>query len=142
MKKELTRLIDECVFEGGVQSQYDDVQKYVAALLAAKDAEIERLTEVLAGKDRYNTRLCEEITLGAQRLREAQEAQAAEMAALRLDAERYRWLRHGDNDEKVLCNGPVAKDYWYLLRNEKLDAVIDAELEADSKAIAQAVRPS
>ena len=43
-----------------------------------------------------------------------------------LDAMRYRWLRHGDNDEKVLCNGPVAKDYWYLLRGEKLDAAIDA----------------
>lgn len=43
-----------------------------------------------------------------------------------VDAQRYRWLRHGDNDEKVLCNGPVAKDYWYLLRGEKLDAAIDA----------------
>lgn len=46
------------------------------------------------------------------------------------DAQRYRWLRHGDNDEKVLCNGPVAKDYWYLLRGEKLDAAIDAALAA------------
>lgn len=41
------------------------------------------------------------------------------------DAARYQWLRHGDNDEKVLCNGPVDKSYWYLLRNEKLDTAID-----------------
>lgn len=53
-------------------------------------------------------------------------AMKKESDTLRKDAERYRWLRHGDNDEKVLCNGPVAKDYWYLLRNEKLDAAIDA----------------
>ena len=53
----------------------------------------------------------------------------AERDALRKDAERYRLLRHGDNDEKVLCRGPVAMDYWYLLRVEKLDAAIDAALE-------------
>lgn len=50
---------------------------------------------------------------------------AAERDAYKLDAQRYRWLRHGDNDEKVLCNGPVDKDYWYLLRNKKLDDAID-----------------
>lgn len=49
----------------------------------------------------------------------------AERDALKLDAQRYRWLRHGDNDEKVLCNGPVDKDYWYLLRNKKLDDATD-----------------
>lgn len=54
-----------------------------------------------------------------------------EIEALRLDADRYRWLRHGDNDEKVLCNGPIKKDYWYLLRNEKLDCAIDEELRTN-----------
>ncbi len=46
-------------------------------------------------------------------------------------AARYDWLRHGDNDEKVLQRGPVAKDYVYLPRNEKLDAMIDAHIQSD-----------
>ena len=29
-----------------------------------------------------------------------------EIERLKKDAERSRWLRHGDNDELVLCNGP------------------------------------
>lgn len=53
-----------------------------------------------------------------------------EVEALRKDAERYRWLRHGDNDEKVIKRGPVAHDFVYLLRMEKLDAAIDASLSA------------
>lgn len=57
----------------------------------------------------------------------------AEIEELRKNAERYAWLRHGDNDEKVLCNGPVAKDYWYLLRGEKLDAAIDAARKQGDK---------
>ena len=47
------------------------------------------------------------------------------------DAERYRWLWHEDNDEIVLCNGPVAKKYWYLPRNEKLGAAIDSAMAAN-----------
>lgn len=46
------------------------------------------------------------------------------------DAERYRWLRHGDNDEAVLQRGPVDPSYVYLPRNEKLDATIDAAIAA------------
>lgn len=55
--------------------------------------------------------------------------QSPEIQQLCKDAERYRWLRHGDNDEQVICNGPIDKSYWYLLRAEKLDAVIDAAME-------------
>lgn len=61
------------------------------------------------------------------------ECAVREIEALLANAARYRWLRHGDNDEKVLCNGPVAKDYWYLLRNEKLDDAIDAAMAQESK---------
>ena len=43
-------------------------------------------------------------------------------------AKRYDWLRHGDNDEKVIMRGPVAHDFVYLPRNEKLDALIDAAM--------------
>jgi hypothetical protein len=50
------------------------------------------------------------------------------------DAERYRWLRHGDNDENVLLvydKGRVRKfgasyDNFWLLRDESLDTAIDA----------------
>jgi hypothetical protein len=40
-----------------------------------------------------------------------------------MDAERYRWLRHGDNDELVLRELPSGGQY--LLRNEALDEAID-----------------
>ena len=46
------------------------------------------------------------------------------------DAERYRWLRYGDNDERLLgedCRG------LYLPRNEKLDALIDRLIEIDKQ---------
>lgn len=61
------------------------------------------------------------------------------------DAERYRWLRHGDNDEHVLLthDGKLGVrpfdsrfDGVWLPRNEKLDAAIDAALkESASRAI-------
>lgn len=53
----------------------------------------------------------------------------ARVAELEADAARYRWLRHGDNDERVLMRGPIHKDYVYLLRAEKLDAAIDAAMK-------------
>ena len=43
------------------------------------------------------------------------------------DAERYRWLRHADNDDRVLH-----KDN-YLPRNEELDAIIDHLIEIDKQ---------
>lgn len=42
------------------------------------------------------------------------------------DAARYRWLRHGDNDDLMIQRGPIASDFVYLPRNEKLDEMIDA----------------
>lgn len=49
------------------------------------------------------------------------------IAELEKDAARYQWIRHGDNDEIVMkgdCRGV------YLPRNERLDAAIDAAMEA------------
>lgn len=54
---------------------------------------------------------------------------------LRADAERYRWLRHGDNDEKIIkvygADGTrdfdASFDDCWLPRNEQLDAAIDAQ---------------
>lgn len=51
-----------------------------------------------------------------------------ENEALRKDAERYQWLRHGDNDDVVMkgdCRGV------YLPRNERLDLAIDEQIELD-----------
>lgn len=50
----------------------------------------------------------------------------AKVEALEADAERYQWLRHGDNDELVFQRGPVDMSYVYLPRNCKLDEMIDA----------------
>lgn len=60
-------------------------------------------------------------------------------AADAADARRYRWLRHGDNDERVLriWVGPgkhrdfdSGVDGFWLLREQHLDAAIDAQLAA------------
>ena len=51
-----------------------------------------------------------------------------------VDAKRYRWLRHGDNDEEVLCaydkNAPKGNYTMFLRRNEKLDLAIDKAMQA------------
>ena len=52
--------------------------------------------------------------------------QVEQIDALKADAERYRWLRHGDNDDAVLRYS--AYSTW-ILRNEELDAAIDAARE-------------
>lgn len=62
---------------------------------------------------------------------DALEAQAREIERLRQDATRYRWLRHGDNDEKVLKTytsrpSEPGEPTMYLPRNDELDRLIDA----------------
>lgn len=61
-------------------------------------------------------------------------AAQAEAAALRADAERYRWLRNctfdkfsGDVDDRlyVACDDAVYSNKW-ALHSEELDAAIDA----------------
>jgi hypothetical protein len=47
-------------------------------------------------------------------------------AGAAVDAKRYRWLRHGDNDSVVLN---YAGDEAFLLRNELLDAAIDEAMK-------------
>jgi len=59
------------------------------------------------------------------------------------DAERYRWLRHGDNDGICIefadgLGGMYADQVW-LLRGEKLDAVIDAGIAHDKDEAAHTV---
>jgi hypothetical protein len=54
---------------------------------------------------------------------------AAEIAGLRKDAERYRWLRHGDNDDCVIMRNTNEN---FLLRNEHLDMAIDTNIRADA----------
>ena len=59
------------------------------------------------------------------------------------DAERYRWLRHGDNDDICIefadgLDGMYADQVW-LLRGEKLDAVIDAGIAHDKDEAAHTV---
>ena len=56
-----------------------------------------------------------------------------------LDAMRYRWLRHGDNDEKVLKTytsrpSEPGEPTTFLPRNDELDRLIDAALTARAPA--------
>lgn len=59
---------------------------------------------------------------------------ADKLAKLQRKAARYDWLRYGDNDEKALkfypCPSVIAdgKPTMFLLRNDALDAVIDAAI--------------
>jgi hypothetical protein len=67
--------------------------------------------------------------------RHAAEAQlAAQRERDGRDAARYRWLRQGDNDEPCLRDGngkpfDDSEHYFFLLRNDELDAAIDAALK-------------
>lgn len=56
----------------------------------------------------------------------------AENATLKLDAERYQWLRYGDNDEEVIKKLPSTGES-FLLRTGSLDAAIDAAIAKESK---------
>jgi hypothetical protein len=63
----------------------------------------------------------------------------AENEALRRNDARYRWLRCGDNDEKVLHHYISVPDNegdptMYLPRNEQLDTAIDAAMAQESKS--------
>jgi hypothetical protein len=60
-----------------------------------------------------------------------QPTKAREIERLRQDAARYRWLRHGDNDEKVLKTytsrpSEPGEPTMFLPRNDELDRLIDA----------------
>ena len=55
------------------------------------------------------------------------DALEAEVVALTKDAERYQWLRHGDNDETVIQH--YSDGDSYLPRNKQLDAAIDAAMK-------------
>lgn len=95
-----------------------------ATVLALCD-EIERLRK-------ENEKLLEIFKVkhhAALRFFEKEAAFEAEIERLRKDAARYRWIRHGDNDEIVMkgdCRGV------YLPRNERLDAAIDAAMDAEA----------
>lgn len=80
----------------------------------AKVAELDALTALLPGVTYMDPPDGGSVTLVEQ------------FARMAKDAERYRWLRYGDNDEHVLMHGPVDPNYVYLPRNEKLDAMVDS----------------
>ena len=54
-----------------------------------------------------------------------------ELAERRKDAARYQWLRHGDNDEKVIVY--MEHGEAFLLRVQNLDDAIDAAMEERKK---------
>ena len=60
-----------------------------------------------------------------------------EAEKLRKDAERYRWLRHGDNDER--CIRLTSHGEPYMLRAELLDRCIDDAIASDAEESAHTV---
>ena len=55
----------------------------------------------------------------------------ARLDAAELDAARYRWLRHGDNDEKIIAYADDADKFSWLPRNKELDDAIDAAMKGN-----------
>lgn len=55
------------------------------------------------------------------------ESKSEAQQQLERDAARYRWLRHGDNDELVI------RGNGWLPRNDTLDALIDREMAKEKK---------
>ena len=53
----------------------------------------------------------------------------ARFDAAELDAARYRWLRHGDNDEKIIAYADDADKFSWLPRNKELDDAIDEAMK-------------
>ena len=60
-----------------------------------------------------------------------------DMEALRKDAERYRFLRHGDNDERGAIQRPGPQTF--LLRDGLLDICCDAGMADDADKAAHTV---
>ena len=58
-------------------------------------------------------------------------------ADVRKDAGRYRWLRHGDNDER--CIRLTSEGQPYMLRAELLDRCIDEAMADDADKAAHTV---
>lgn len=82
------------------------------------------MTEQVPSEERCN------CPSGSYHIKHTDACYKAQIERLRKDAERYRWLRHGDNDEAVVrMSGNKRNNYPFLLRNEELDAVIDAKMK-------------
>lgn len=60
---------------------------------------------------------------------DALERLTAENAALRKDAERYRWLRIPENGVSVTIADEDDPETWYEYDSLRLDAAIDAAME-------------
>ncbi len=116
-----------------------DDTEYVTLPASDYDALAARLAEVEAAGVRYTTMTDKNLDRLAAKL----EAAEARVRELEPDAERYRWLREGDNDETVMMvyesapRGGVRPfdarfDNSFVLREEKLDAAIDAARAGDS----------
>lgn len=63
-----------------IKNQRAPAEAALRAALADKDAEIAALKEVIENKDRYNTRLCQDITLKAQTIHALCDSLAAAQA--------------------------------------------------------------
>jgi hypothetical protein len=94
----------------------------------ALTALLSQLAEMRAEVERLETRAELEEQAHVCAAEERDHLQAV-VKDLRADAMRYRWLRHGDNDERILCSNPFAEDdepSMFLPRNAELDDAIDA----------------
>lgn len=110
--------------------------------LAAAQLDNQRMREALERCYRYDSHddqwyfdgTLREDTLSTPADHSALDAYVAEkVEPWKKDAERYRWLRYGDNDEYVMRFASTALcgyEHVWILRQEELDTVIDAAIAA------------
>ena len=92
--------------------------------------------ELMALADAYAEEVAEtpphptplERALAVTKIEKARAALEAALDEVVRDAERYQWLRHGDNDELVLKHY-VHTSGSFLPRNEQLDYEIDVAMK-------------
>ena len=90
------------------------------------------LTMELAGQHDSVTEDIRKASAAIRALLDERDRLAAEVEALRADAGRYRWLRHGDNDAEVMVfdnQTRASPENVWLPRLDELDAAIDAAMK-------------
>lgn len=98
-------------------------------------ASLQRTITQLRAENKELRREIGELRMSRKMRGEEIESLRQQLAEAQKDAERYRWLRHGDNDEDILMSyskfSQLRAPTMYLPRNEKLDTAIDAAMNGE-----------
>jgi len=110
-----------------------DMLRADAEQLRALEAKLLDCQSAIASGDRAQETLRNLLQLGDEQLR----ARDEEIAGLRKDAERYRWLRNEANtarkSDPMVCLYPLDYKQMRLIDGDELDMAVDAAIEEKSR---------